>query len=409
MTAYRPRELAPAIVDALADMPVVVVTGMRQVGKSTLLQAEPGLKKRRYITLDDFPELEAARGSPEALLGAEGDAPVTVDEAQRAPELLAVIKRGVDRRRKPGQFLLSGSANFALLKDVSETLAGRAIYFTLQPFTRREIAGDIRPRPFVVRFFKSLDVSADLARPLTSEEILLGGMPSVCLEEIRNPALWFKGYEQTYIDRDLRQLSQVADLLAFRHLMQLAALRSGQILKLSELARDAKLNSTTASRYLGLLEASFVIRRVGPYLGNRAARLIKSPKIYFSDSGLACHLAGIRDLDAAANEPLRGAMLEAYVAQNLASILEAHWPEARLSFWSVQGRHEVDFVIEAGRHVMAIEVKAATRWSEGDLSGLRAFLEKTPNCRAAILAYNGTRSVQLDRRLWAIPLGALLS
>ena len=407
MTPYRPRELTRVVADALADMPVVVLTGMRQVGKTTLLREEGLFKDRRYVTLDDFPQLEAARGNPEALLG--GDAPITVDEAQRSPELLTVIKRMVDRDRRPGRFLLSGSANFLLLKNVAETLAGRAVHFTLHPFNKREIGGGLPSEPFLVRFFRSLDVPPGSVRPLDSQEVLSGGMPPVCLARLRNPGLWFKGYEQTYIDRDLRQLSQVADLLAFRHLMQLAALRSGHLLKISELARDAKLTVATASRYLGLLEASFVIRRIAPYLGNRSARLIKSPKIYVSDSGLACHFAGIDSLDAAANEPLRGAVFETYAAQNLASILEARWPKARLFFWNVQGRHEVDFVIESGRQTMAIEVKAASRWSQSDLSGLRAFLASTSNCRAGILAYNGTQPVRLEKRLWAIPLGLLLS
>ncbi|MBI5198255.1 MAG: ATP-binding protein [Nitrospirae bacterium] len=407
MTTYRSRELTQPLLNALTDMPVVVVTGMRQVGKSTLLQEDPILKKRRYITLDDFPQLEAARRDPESLLG--GDDPVTVDEAQKSPELLTVIKRMVDRNRTPGRFLLSGSANFALLKGIAETLAGRAIYFILHPFTRREILGKTGSPPFLIRLFQSLDPAGKSASPLASREILSGGMPPVCLAAVRQAALWFRGYEQTYIDRDLRQLSQVADLLSFRHLLQLTALRSGHILKLSELGRDAKLTSATASRYLGLMETSFLIQRVGPYLGNRAARLIKSPKLYLSDSGLACHLSGIDSLDITADEPLRGAMFETYVAQNLAGILDAHWPDARLLFWNVQGRYEVDFVIESRRQVMAIEVKAAGRWTEGDLSGLKAFLDKTPNCRAAILAYNGTQSVQLGKRLWAIPLGLLLS
>lgn len=407
MTAYRARELTEAIADALIDMPVVVVTGMRQVGKSTLLQEDALFKNRRYITLDDFAQLEAARHNPETLLGR--DVPITVDEAQRSPALLTVVKQMVDRDRRPGRFLLSGSANFLLLKNIAETLAGRAIYFTLHPFNRREIKGNISSEPFLVRFSRTLDVQSNSVHPVEPREVLLGGMPPVCLERLRNPALWFKGYEQTYIDRDLRQLSQVADLLSFRHLMQLTALRSGHILNLSELARDAKLTVTTTSRYMSLLETSFVIRRIGPYLGNRSARLIKSPKLYISDSGLACHLTGIDNLDATANEPLRGAMFETYVAQNLASLLDARWPTARLYFWNVQGRYEVDFVIEAGRQVIAIEVKAASRWSEGDLSGLRAFLAKTSHCRAAILAYNGTGPVQLDKRLWAIPLGLLLS
>ncbi len=428
---FRGREITPALLHALAHMPVVVLTGMRQVGKSTLLQHQPELARRRYVSLDDFAHLEAARRDPEAFLA--GDEPVTVDEAQKCPELLPVIKRLVDQQRVPGRFLLSGSANFALLKEITESLAGRAVYLTLHPFTRRELAGRLEEEPFLVRFFRAAAPEALLAAapqgapapvapeevmaavrdgtpaPVTSEEVLRGGMPPVCLGAAGDPGLWFRGYEQTYLERDVRALSQVADLLAFRRLLVLTALRTGQVLKVSELARDARLAAATAGRYLGVLEASFVVRRLAPYLANRASRLIKSPKLYLSDAGLAAHLAGVTALDPGVDEPLRGALLETYVAQNLAGILEARWPEARLFFWHVQGRHEVDFVVEAGRATLAIEVKAGSRWQERDLAGLRAFLAATPGCRAAILAHQGTAAARLGERLWALPLSLLLS
>lgn len=413
-TVFRAREITPALLHALVHMPVVVLTGMRQVGKSTLLQHQPELARRRYVSLDDFAHLEAARRDPEAFLA--GDEPVTVDEAQKCPELLPVIKRLVDQRRVPGRFLLSGSANFALLRGITESLAGRAVYLTLHPFTRRELAGRLEEEPFLVRFFRAAAPEALLAAappgapaPVAPEEVLRGGMPPVCLGAAGDPGLWFRGYEQTYLERDVRALSQVADLIAFRRLLVLTALRTGQVLKVSELARDARLAAATAGRYLGVLEASCVVRRLAPYLANRASRLIKSPKLYLSDAGLAAHLAGVTALDPGMDEPLRGALLETYVAQNLAGILEARWPEARLSFWHVQGRHEVDFVIEAGRATLAMEVKAGSRWQERDLAGLRAFLAATPGCRAAILAHQGTAAARLGERLWALPLSLLLS
>ena len=163
------------------------------------------------------------------------------------------------------------------------------------------------------------------------------------------------------------------------------------------------------TRYLGVLEASCVASRLAPYLANRASRLIKSPKLYIADSGLAAHLAGITRDDLGTDDPFWGALLETYAAQNLASILEADWPGARLAYWHVQGRHEVDFVVEVGRDTLAIEVKATARWDDRDLAGLRAFLGKTPRCRAAILAHGGTDAVKLGERLWAAPLSLLLS
>ncbi|MBI2267736.1 MAG: ATP-binding protein [Armatimonadetes bacterium] len=408
MTDYCSRELGARLLAALADMPVVVLTGMRQVGKSTLLQVQPELRGRGYLTLDEFAHLEEARRNPETFLRGET---VTIDEVQRCPELLSTIKLMVDRDRRPGRFLLSGSANILLLKNITESLAGRAVYLTLHPFNRREICRTTGSEPFLIRFMQSPEIALDAAtaRPVEPSEAVLGGMPVVCLQEVRDPSLWFKGFEQTYLERDLRELSQVADLISFRHLLHLAALRTGQVLKTSELARDAKLNTPTASRYLSLLEVSFVLQRLLPYLGKPSSRLIKSPKLYLTDSGLACYLMGLSDAHSVSNEALWGAVFENYVAQNLFSLLEAHSPLSNIFFWNVQGRHEVDFIIETRGTTIAIEVKAASRWGDKDLSHLLTFLTSNPNCRAAVLAHNGTKAVRIGEHLWALPLGLLLS
>jgi predicted AAA+ superfamily ATPase len=221
--------------------------------------------------------------------------------------------------------------------------------------------------------------------------------------------MWLMGYEQTYLERDIRELSQVADLISFRNVVRLTALRTGQILNQSDLARDAKLPVSTLARYLGLLETSFVISRLPPFLRNRAARLIKSPKIFLSDSGLGCYLTSVATLDATDDEPLRGPIFETYVHQNLSGLLGAHLPKAELAFWSIQGRHEVDFVVTHQRRSIAIEVKAGTRFSERDLSGLKAFTKTTPHVQSGILAYNGAEAVGLGENLYALPLGLLLS
>ena len=405
MTEYVERDIASVIPSALHDMPVTVITGMRQTGKSTFLQNNPKLKNRKYVTLDDFAQLEAAKTDPDGFV--RSDEPMTIDEVQKCPELLTSIKRAVDKKRRPGQFLLSGSANLAMLRGVSESLAGRAVYFNLHPFSRREIAGSARETPYLKRFFTKQEMSKDAQRDtIKTEDILQGGMPSVCLGEVENRSLWFKGFEQTYLERDVRELSQVGNIISFRNLLHLAAMRTGQLLSPSQLGRDAKLNAVTTSRYLSLLEASFVIQRISPYLKNRAGRLIKSPKLYLSDSGLACYLSGI---ESGKSELIKGAIFETYVAQNLSGIIDTRWPEAGIYFWHVQGRYEVDFVIEAGNRCLAIEVKSAARWDDRDLAGLRAFLAATPHCVAAVLAYNGTEMVKLGERLWAMPLGLLLS
>ena len=284
------------------------------------------------------------------------------------------------------------------------------MYLNLQPFSRRETTEKTDQTPFLRTFFEKQALPrTPRVSPIAPGEMVSGGMPPVCLGEAEDLSVWFQGFEQTYIERDLRSLAQVGDLVAFRNFMKLTALRSGQILNVSGIARDAKLSATTATRYLGLLETSFVISRLTPYRGNRASRLVKSPKVFVADSGLAAHLAGVASLEPRADEPLRGPLFETFVAVNLASILSAHWPEAALFYWNVQSRHEVDFVIEAGRDSLAMEIKAASRWDERDLRGLEAFLSATPRCRAAVLTHNGTGAARLGDRLWAIPAGLLLS
>ncbi|MGV8124361.1 MAG: ATP-binding protein [Candidatus Xenobiia bacterium LiM19] len=408
MTDYFEREITSTLLESLATMPVVVLTGMRQVGKSTLLLRQKELKNRNYITLDSFAHLEAAKRNPRSLLDNEY---CTIDEVQKCPELLVAIKQEVDRDRKPGRFLLSGSANLLLMKGVTESLAGRAVYLTLHPFSRREKERCTDTVPFLKKLISSDTVTGEeiAPHPLTSAEILSGGMPTLCCSDIQNPSLWFLGFEQTYLERDLRDLSQIADLLSFRNLMKLAALRTGQVLNVSEIARDARLNSPTCSRYLNLMAISFIIHYLTPYLRNSSRRIIKSPKIYFTDSGIGGHCAGVTNMDITSEEPLRGALFETYAAQNLKALLEYYYPGASLHFWNIQGRHEVDCIIEYGRKVLAIEIKASERWHEKDLGGLKAFLSTHTECSAALLAYNGTETVKLDDRLMAVPLGRLLS
>jgi hypothetical protein len=389
-------------------MPVVVVTGMRQVGKSTMLLKDPAFKGRRYVSLDEFAELDRARRDPEGFVRREG--PLTIDEAQRCPELLLGIKREVDRERRAGRFLLSGSANFALLRGASESLAGRALYLEMHPFSMRELHGAVKKPAFLPAFFMDVRLNGkEEASPISDGEVLAGGLPPAALARPGRRTDWLAGFEQTYVERDIRQLSQVADLVAFQRVVRLAALRTGQILQPAELARDAQLNVPTVSRYIRLLETSYLLHTIGPFLANRATRLIKSPKCYISDSGLACHLAGVASPADLKRNPRAGQLLETYVAQNLWAILAASWRGAQLSFWHIQGRHEVDFVVESGEDCLAIEVKSAGRWHDRDLTGLKSFLDRTPRCRAGILGYNGTTAVRLGERLYAIPLRRLLS
>jgi len=388
-------------------MPVVVLSGARQTGKSTLLKASADLADRRYFDLDDFDHRQAFAANPRTLLS--DPRPVIIDEVQRQPDLLRAIKVEVDRDRRPGRFLLSGSANLALLEGVTESLAGRSVWLELTPMSRREVRGRLDDPPFLPAFLDEPELPDGETEAVTGDEVLAGGMPQVALRQVEDPALWFRGYVQTYVERDVRNLARVGDLTSFRRLLQLTALRTGRLLNTSELARDAAIDQATAGRYLSLLEASFLVHRLPAWRGSRTTRLVKSPKLTFLDSGLAAAVAGVRSLAPLSNEPLRGPLFETWTAANVRAILARHRPDARLHHWSVQGRHEVDLVIEDGRHTVAVEVKAAERWGPSDLRGLRAFVDRTPSCRAAILAFNGRRAADLGGGLWAIPLGLLVS
>jgi predicted AAA+ superfamily ATPase len=408
MTAYFERDLAPTVHSALKNMPAVVITGLRQTGKTTFLQHQFPPQSRRFITFDDFGQLSAAKSDPDRFVDS-GEA-LTIDEAHKCPEIFTAIKKVVDKKRKPGQFLLSGSANFSLLKGITESLAGRSVYFEMRPFNRREIAGRTGDTTFLEGFFDAQRIpKLGEIKPVQPEDILKGGMPSICLGEVEDQSFWFKGYEQTYLERDVREITQIGNMIAYRNLLHLACLRTGQILNLSQLGRDAKLTAETTSRYIALLEASFVISKLSPYLRNKASRLIKSPKIYVSDSGLACFMAGIDRITRDNTEPILGSIFETYVAQNLLAIIGSRWKEARLFFWSIQGRHEVDFIVEVGQRCIALEVKSSARWEKRDLSGLEAFLAVAPHCKAAVLCHNGTEAVQLGEKIWALPLDLVLS
>lgn len=393
---------------ALCVMPVVVLSGPRQSGKSTLLQHDDVVKSWRYVTLDDPTVLAALKRDPEGALGA---GPVVVDEAQRAPELFLVIKRMVDRDRKPGCFVLSGSANFLLMSAVSESLAGRALHVHLGPLTLAELtrAGGFS---WLMRLLEGQDptvVFPARCPPLSNPaepEWLKGGLPPAVLEPDGGARrLWYTGYEQTYLDRDLRDLTQVADLGLFHRFLRLCALRTAQVLNMNDLARDCGTSPVTVARWLLLLETSCLVQRIPPYFSNQAKRLVKAPKLYWMDSGLAAFLCGLHDEAGLAQHVLRGAIAETYVCHNLQAWLAAHLPDARLTHYRSHAGHEVDFVVESGQEVVAIEVKASRSVDARDVKGLRMFLATESRCRAGVVLYQGADLVPLGERMWAVPMG----
>jgi uncharacterized protein len=401
-----PRLVDAALAERLRIMPAVVVTGARQTGKSTLAQElTPG--DRRYFTLDDLDVLDTARRDPAALL--DGPQPVTLDEVQREPDLLHAVKRAIDQRRTAGRFLLTGSANLLLMRQVSESLAGRASYLTLWPMTRREQAGlgrcgiwdDLLAAPDSAW----LDV---VASELSAEEdwhqlAMRGGFPTPALH-MRTPrerAIWFDGYVRTYLERDLQNLSAISALPDFRRLMRAACLRLGQLQNQTELGRDTALPQATVHRWLNLLETSYLLVRLPVYAVNHTKRLIKSPRLYWGDTGLALHLAG--------DIPRVGAHLENIILTDLLAWRDARLERAELFYWRTTIGEEVDLVIDAGGRLLPIEIKATSRPRLSDAVHLRIFRrEYGAAARAGLLLHTGTTLEWLAPDVLAVPWWRIL-
>jgi predicted AAA+ superfamily ATPase len=399
-----PRAASRALDAALGVMPVVVLLGARQTGKTTLVRTHPALASRAYLTLDDLTVRLQAEADPEALVSR---APTLVlDEVQRARDLLIAVKRAVDRDRprRPGRFVLTGSANLLMLRQIGESLAGRASYVTLWPLTRGELGGagraglwsDLIAIPAAE--WPGVIAGARRARADWREAVRRGGLP-VPAHELATPqerAHWYAGYLQTYLERDLPELRAVENLGDFRRLAQGACLRLGSLLNQAELGRDVGLSQPQVHRFLNVLEASFLAVRLPAYSVNRTKRLIKAPKLYWGDTGFALYLSGEA-------EP-RGAHLENLVLLDLLAWRDRETPRPEVLYWRTADGNEVDFVIETPKRLLPIEVKTSTRALPRDARGLEVFLDEYGDrSDAGLLLYDGDEVFPLTRRVLAAP------
>lgn len=387
-------------------MPAVIVTGARQTGKSTLVERLVR-GRRRYSTLDDLDVLDAARRDPSVLLG--GADPVTLDEVQREPNLLIAVKREIDRARRPGQFLLTGSANLLLMRRVSESLAGRASFLTLWPMTRSEQQGIGRCGRWDELFatpdseWRALLGDAKPTPEDWYEVARRGGFPTPALQLATNDErrIWFDGYVRTYLERDLQDLAVISGLPDFRRLMRAACLRMGQLVNQTELGRDVALPQPTVHRWLNLLETSYLLVRLPAYAVNRTKRLIKTSKIYWGDTGIAMHLAEV-------DEP-GGAHLENLVLHDLLAWRDARLERAELTYWRTATGEEVDFVVECAGQLLPIEVKSTKRPRLADAAHLRSFrAEYGRQARAGLLLHAGEQIEWLAPDVLAAPWWTVL-
>jgi uncharacterized protein len=399
-----PRAASSAITHALRTSPVVIVLGARQTGKTTLVRSLPQLAERPYLTLDDFDLRSQAEANPEAVV--ERAPVLIIDEVQRVSELLIAVKRAVDRdpKRRSGRFVLTGSANLLMMEQIGETLAGRAIYVRLWPFTRRERLGfgktGIWSELVAAKFAKWRDIIAADTTPQESwkSAASLGGFPvpahDLADEDAR--ATWFSGYVQTYLERDLQALRAVENLVDFRRLMRAACLRIGGLLNQTELGRDVGISQPQVHRFMNLMETSFQAIRLPAYAVNRTKRLIKAPKLYWADTALALFLAG-------ETEP-RGCHLENLILMDLLAWRDTQARRPEILYWRTASGEEVDFVIETAAKTIPIEVKAATRVAPADARGLEAFRDEyAETSDGGLLLYGGTETFPLTPRVLAVP------
>lgn len=395
--SFLPRLLAEPLRRALSVFPVVVVTGARQTGKTTLVRHRPG---RTYLSLDEIDVLEQSVTAPPDLLS-RGER-LTLDEVQRSPGLLLAIKRSVDAARRSGRFLLTGSANLLLSHRIAETLAGRAAYLTLWPLTVGELSGEGRAGRWTdLLSEKPSDwlgvLGSEAARGDWRALARQGGYPPVAaFGRDEDRALWFASYTMTYLERDLRDLARIDSLIEFRRLMRAACLRVGGLLNQTELARDTGIPRGTVQRYLDLLEVSYQLIRLEPYSVNRTKRLIKSPKLYWADTGLAMSLAGETDPS--------GAHFENMVLCDLLAWRDADPERPAVLYWRTAGGEEVDFVLERKARLLAVEVKTTPRPTHREARHLQAFLaEYGRAAHGALLLHTGAETAWLADRVLAVP------
>lgn len=408
------RHLSSDIIDSLRHFPVVLLTGARQVGKSTLAQELSGERwDAAYLTLDNRVVLDAALNDPDGFVSGT-PVPVIIDEVQRAPDLMRAIKVLVDKNRKPGQYLLTGSANLMTLAKVSETLAGRVALHELHPFMWSEICNK-GPSAILGDLFREIDAAALLKKwkrrsfpdrkEEIKEQIIAGGYPEPSMiTSVKARRRWFDSYRQTYIERDIRELAAIEHLPDFNRLLNLLSFRTGQIINFSEVSRELGLPFTTLRRYIALLEVTYQIYFVRPYYANIGKRLIKMPKIYLGDSGMACHLSAAEDWKTLERQGRVGNMVETWAAAELRKLISLADARYQLYYWRTYTGREVDFILEHGEKIVAVEVKWSHKLEDIDLSGLKDCARDLKGRHLmSVLLYPGTEIVAVDKHTLVMP------
>ncbi len=384
---YIKRDIEKILKRAARQFSSIIVTGPRQSGKTTLLK-HLFLKSHRYVSLDDPEARLMAKDDPRLFLD-NYPAPLIIDEIQYAPELFSHIKIRIDENRaRKGLFLLTGSQSFPLMAKVGESLAGRIAIFTLLSFSFKE---EFRKGPVLT--LESL-----------KKRILRGGFPEITVNKNIDLKLWYAGYLQTYLERDIRNLRQIGDLTDFQRFLQLLAAFNGQVLNLSSLSRDLGVAVNTVKTWISILEASHQIILIKPFYLNKGKRIIKSPKVYFLDTGLLCYLTGLTSAEQVLKGPLSGQIFEGLVLGEIIRNFYNRGEIPRIFWWRTSYGEEVDFIIEKENKIIPVEVKMTAKAQKGMIKNLISFdslFQKKID--KSYLINLSDRKITLERRVEALP------
>jgi hypothetical protein len=404
-----PRLVEPRLHEALGDSPVVLLHGPRQSGKTTLAQGVGGRRGYAYLNLDDDVLRAGAEADPAGFV-ADLPARCVLDEVQRAPGLFTALKTAVDRDRRPGRFLLTGSANVLFVPKLADSLAGRMEIIRLYPFAQCEI--ERHPADFFDALFRASFKTrrSDRLGPQLADRIVAGGYPAALDRKTsRRRRVWYRDYIETMVQRDVRLLARISSLEVLPRLLALAAAQTARLLNVSNLAGPFQLSRPTIRDYLSLLAQAFLIDELPPWHSNRTSRLVKTPKLHLGDTGVA---AALLDLDAVPlyrHREMMGQLLETFTYQELLRQASGHDAEIRFHHFRDRDGYEVDVVMErGGEEIAGVEVKAASTVTDRDFRGLRRLASAARRkFVSGVVLYDGETSASFGDHMYAVPIRAL--
>jgi len=407
-----PRFTEASLREALQDTPAVLIHGSRQCGKTTLARSIGKELDYHYISFDDDNQLQAAVTDPVGFVKSLPERTI-LDEIQRAPALFTSIKASVDQNRKPGRFILTGSANVLLLPQLADSLAGRMEIIHLRPLAQSEIAG--QKTSFLRQLFDAnfgADAQHSQCRHLgesLAELICRGGYPSAIVRNTaRRRSIWYRDYITTIIKRDVQDIANIHNLDILPKLLTLAASQTARLFVASDLASPFAISRPTIRDYLALLEQIFLIEQLPPWHSNRLSRLIKTPKMHLADTGLACALLGVNSQSLWQDKTLLGQLLETFIYQELRKYADWHDEELKFYHFRNKDKVEVDIIIEQGRKLSGIEIKAAATVTQADFKGLAKLKDSCGEQFAAgVVFYDGETILPFGERLLAVPISLL--